>query len=211
MTRRRMRDNDYADYSTTRKAAEIALQKLHAGLELTDREQALVAALPEPGQTRARPVQHEAAEARHLAVEAYRRWWWPGFRRVEHPVRPMGASAQGAEKLVLEGARSGCPDFELWIPAGELIPGNRLSDTRGAVVCALELKAPSLKPRREVAPNWWLDPCDGRTHYGLAPEQRHWLRTMAGCGARTMVAFSGADAIAWLDTQAGPRPEVMPW
>lgn len=174
---------------------------------------------PAPTKPRAKPVQREATEARHLAVEAYRRWWYPGFRRVEHPAKLMGSgAAYRADRVVEEGARSGCPDFELWVPAVPWPPELRAVYAassqpmqRSRVICALELKALGERPRRKVAREWWLEACDGSTHYGLRPEQRHWLRTMAGCGARTMVAYSGADALAWLDAKAGDRPEVMPW
>lgn len=167
---------------------------------------------PTSDKPRAKSVQREAAEARILATGAYTCWWYPGFRRIEHPAKLMGGgAAYRADRVVEEGAKSGCPDFELWVPACVRVV--RWSDEPMAppVICALELKAPGERPRREVPGEWWLAPCDGSTHYGLRPEQRHWLRTMAGCGARTMVAYSGADALAWLDAQAGPEPEVRPW
>ena len=86
-----------------------------------------------------------------------------------------GGAAYRADRVVEEGAKSGCPDFELWVPACVRVV--RWSDEPMAppVICALELKAPGERPRREVPGEWWLAPCDGSTHYGLRPEQRHWL------------------------------------
>jgi len=200
-TRMRGGRSDWDSYTVTRQSAELALMKLHAGQALTDREQELLRRLPQPGKERAPPVQHEATEARHLAVEAYRRWWYPGWTAIEHRT----AYAREADARGQQGVKTGLPDSML------LIPGSPWQMPRQSVRCVVELKAPSHQPKRDPGEAWWINACDGKTHYGLRPDQRWWLRTMAACGFHTFVAFSALEALSWLDEKAGARPEVLPW
>lgn len=212
MTRRGMRGGR-SEWETLSKVSQDAQVALYAELAaggadtLPPAQKAALERLEAARRApRARAVQHELREAEHLAVEAYRRWWWRGFTALEH----RSAHAREADQRAHQGVQAGLPDYLLLVPCD--YPGRGdARPARTSVRAALELKAPAHRPKREVSPRWWLAECDGKTHYGLRPEQRHWLRTMAGAGFETMVAFSATDALAWLDAQAGPRPEVMPW
>ena len=151
---------------------------------------------------RARPVQRETAEARILAARVYRRWYQPGFTRVEHRTDNW----REAEGRQLEGAQTGMPDFWLFLPP------LAYRDHWSPICAVCELKAPNMAPKRQVGPQWWLgDWPEGRkTWHSLREDQWRWLRVLDGCGFATCVAYGADEALAFFDRVAGPQPDVLP-
>lgn len=85
-----------------------------------------------------------------------------------------------AGALKRRGVKAGWPDVTLMIPGG---------DGRAPVLAALELKVGS-----NTATDAQLDT----------------LLRLHACGFKTAVIWGWPEALAWLDAQAGPRPDVMP-
>lgn len=187
--------------SPTRKD-RIQVTELYAGrASLTDEEVEHLTGEP------TRRVQHEAAEAEHLALEAGRRWWAPGFRHHDTSRVSVIENTQRKER----GAGRGWPDYTLHVP-------NHVMRTYYAdrpLCAALELKRPDLRPKNVVADRWWLLPDvfarAGETHYGLSADQAIQLQILAACGYQTMVAYGAEEALAWLDEVAGPKPARDPF
>ena len=164
---------------------------------------------------RAEPVQHESPEIIRLGDGIATRWYWPGYRRFEHAVA-IAMSPQTKNRRKRERIRGGWPDCGLLIPKRTARGLSRkvgaMGDLNiyGPTVAYCEMKAPDRRPRRAVADQWWLEPEQVGTRYGLTREQGAVLRMLDAMGASTMVAFSADEALAWFDSLAGPRPEVMP-
>lgn len=129
------------------------------------------------------------------------RWWRPGWWRWE----AAAWSEAEARRRAREGVRAAWPDCGLLIPRPEPYY-ERARHTVGYV----EMKAPDRRPRRDVAEQWWLEPDQIGSRYGLTREQGAVLRMLDAMGASTLVAYSADEALAWFDLLAGPRPEVMP-
>lgn len=209
---------DWDAKSAKARKAEPALLAQLAGVDLTAQQQADIDALPEPAQTKRRRVHHEDAAMDHVAVVVSGRWYLPGFQRF----RPETTNVHEGKKRQQQGGARGWPDMGLWVPG------------RCRAVC--ELKAEHHRPARDPGSTWWwLDvPLvyalvrDARNEPAMAwriddegeikaqahevrAEQLFWLQTLAATGHATHVAYGAEDAIAWLDEQAGPRPDVMPW
>ena len=211
---RRKTDNrsDWADFSDKRKKAELAgAGDIYGYNRRCEACRVELKAVPDGGcdvkgcpyvpreeKARARPVQVEQQHAHRLATWAYRHWWYPGWTCIEH----RSSHARETDARSQQGVKTGLPDSVL------LIPARRIEDP---IMCALELKAPHLAPKRDPGHEWWLEDFgDAASRHGLRREQAFWLRTMAGCGFRTKVAYGADQALAWLVEQAGPRPDVMP-
>lgn len=146
---------------------------------------------------RATPVQREAPEMERLWRAVRGRWWRPGWWRWE----AAAWSEAEARRRAREGVRAAWPDCGLLIPPMyPYVP----------VTAYCEMKAPDRRPKRTVAEQWWLEPDQTGSRYGLTREQGAVLRMLAHMGASTMVAYSADEALAWFDALAGPRPEVLP-
>ena len=215
MTRRRQRDgrSDWGTFSEAKRATVAGVQSMLAtGVCSTCN---IAVASVEPGgcgaatcplrepTARARPVQHEAREMEALATMVYRQWWNPGYMRWEAKT----SNWREGDQRLMEGGKKGWPDCGLFIPSGYTTRGEHF-------LCraVVEVKAESHRPKRAVEPFWWLHLFeDGHaSRYGVSREQSQWLRVLSGCGISTFVAYGAAEAFAWLDEQAGPRPDVLP-
>jgi hypothetical protein len=234
MSRQRNARSDWATYSQHKRDATAAgAYMLHTGkcslchVELSPTLASICTAkacpLKEPAAPRARPVQHEASEARSLAVQAYGYWWWPGMMRWEAAT----ASVREGERRTMEGGKTGWPDFGVFVPRIEVIskvrPAKAISSwTRQGepwrhvmsepIMLAIELKAPLPgKRRKPMEPEWWLEGFgDAGSRLGLRRDQAQWLRVLHGCGFRTCVAYGAAEALSWIVEQCGPKPDELP-
>lgn len=193
MTPQRDNRSDWLEFSERRKADERLTRKaLALGTDaLTPAERAR---LEEPDTPRAKPKQHESAAMQTLAVMVARAWWAPGWWRWEHATMHRREAWRNAR----EGVRSGWPDCGLFVPPVWLPHSWKLSDARAPVRALCELKAEHRKPKR-----------GGKG--GVSDAQRQTLDDLARCGFECYVAYGAEDAYQWLDKQAGPRPEVLPW
>lgn len=200
MTPQRDNRSDWAEFSERRKADErLARKALALGTDaLTPAERAR---LEEPDTPRAKPQQHESAAMQTLAVMVARAWWAPGWWRWEHATMHKREAWRNAR----EGVRPGWPDCGLFIPdtAMDERPDALKHDgfthfERAAIRALCELKAEHRKPMR-----------GGKG--GVSDAQRQALDDLARCGFECYVAYGAEDAYQWLDKQAGPRPEVLPW
>lgn len=235
MTRQRNDRSDWDTFSKARRKAELAgAGDVYGHARRCSTCNVALAAVPDGGclaascpyreqpapVARARPVQVEQQHAERLAAWAYRHWWYPGWTAIEHRT----AHWREADQRSRSGVKTGLPDYVLMIPGAARRQRVNRYDDRGilkscdveevggdGVLCALELKAPHHAPAKDPGPDWWLEDIgDAASRYGVRREQLFWLRTMAGCGFRTKVAYGADQALAWLSAQAGPRPDVLP-
>lgn len=233
MIRQRGNRSDWEDFTKKRKQAELdGAGDIYGAVRRCSTCNVELKAVPDGGclaascpyaekpapVARARPVQVEQQHAARLAAWAYRHWWYPGWTAIEHRT----AHWREADQRSKSGVKTGLPDYVLMIPPriyysdepGATVdtwPGIAVTRPTPATLCALELKAPHLAPVKDPGPDWWLDDIgDAASRHGVRREQVLWLRTMAGCGFRTKVAYGADQALAWLVEQAGPRPDVLP-
>lgn len=95
---------------STNRREMVTLKALAQGTQsLTSEERKI---LDERPTARRRGVQVEDQHARILAARAYRHWWAPGFTRIEHRT----SNWREAEERMVQGARTGMPDFWLFVP-----------------------------------------------------------------------------------------------
>lgn len=202
-----------AERQAARDRMPPALRQLAGEIEA----QADAASLPK---RQVRNTKHEASEQIRLTDFVRTRWYAPGYRHVEQ-ARPSENKAKMAA-MKRAGVRPGVPDVTQRIPPRKVrIPIGR-GEFGGTVLwpitlAALELKAPYLRPRTAVEPEWWLawareQPREGTTRYGLQAAQAIELAILDMCDYRTFVAYGAEEAIAWLDDVAGPEPaEPIDW